>query len=456
MKTRSQPLSVAALAGAAFLGLTVGFAKARAESSGEAVKLRLELDRPVLPTGPAQRAVIKVSFDAARRVRPEFRPPVNLCLVIDRSGSMNGDKIEKAKAAAIEAVRRLGPDDVFSLVAYNNGVQTLVPARCVGNRVGLEEAIRSIRAGGGTALYGGVTQGAAALRTFTEDRRYVHRMILLSDGLANVGPSSPDDLARLGGSLLREGISVTTIGMGLDYNEDLMARLAQRSDGNTYFVESSRDLAGIFNAELGDVLSIVARSVVLHIEFPEGVRPLAFVGRDGVIRGQTAEVTLNQLYAGQEKFALVEVEVAPSSAGSEREVARARLSFEDGLDRRPVTLRASGKASFTASEREVIASANHRVQADYARNLTVVAKDAAVELVDDNRREEAARVLRQRSAELERMAHVYGNAEVQAVVAANKQEADRLESAGLDKAARKSYRAESVQVKNQQTVPTGR
>lgn len=456
MKTCSQPLLVAALAGAAFLGLTVGFAKPQADSSGEAVELRLELDRPVLPTGSAQRAVIKVSFDGARRVRPETRPPVNLSLVIDRSGSMNGDKIEKAKAAAIEAVRRLGPDDVFSLVAYNNGVETLVSARRVGNRTGLEEAIRSIRASGGTALYGGVTQGAAELRTFTEDRRYVHRLILLSDGLANVGPRSPDDLARLGGSLLREGISVTTIGVGLDYNEDLMTRLAQRSDGNTYFVESSRDLAGIFNAELGDVLSIVARSVVLRMEFPEGVRPLAFVGRDGVIRGQNAEVTLNQLYAGQEKFALVEVEIAPSSAGSEREVARARLTFENALDLRPVTLRASGKATFTAHERDVIASANHRVQADYARNITVMAKDAAVELVDDNRRDEAARVLRQRSAELEKMARVYGNAEVQAVVVENKQEADRLESAGLDKATRKSYRAESVQVKNQQSVSTSR
>lgn len=454
MITRSHHRSVAALAGAAFLCLTVGFANPQADSRGEAVRLRLELDRPVLPAGSMQRAVIKVSFDGVRLVRSETRPPVNLSLVIDRSGSMNGEKIEKAKAAAIAAVRRLGPEDVFSLVTYNNRVETLVAARSVGNCAGLEEAIRSIHAGGGTALYGGVAQGAAELRKFTEDPRYVHRLILLSDGLANVGPSSPDDLARLGGSLLREGISVTTIGVGLDYNEDLMTRLAQRSDGNTYFVASSRDLVGIFNAELGDVLSVVARRVVLSIEFPEGVRPLAFVGREGSIRGQHAEVALNQLYAGQEKFALVEVEIEPSMTGDGREVAWARLTYDDPLDHRSVTLRAKGRVAFTAIERDVLVSANHRVQADYARNITAMAKDAAVALVDDDRRDEAARVLRQRSAELEAMARVYGNADVQAMVVANKQEADRLESAGLDKAARKTYRAESAQIRNQQSGST--
>ena len=74
------------------------------------------------------------------------------------------------------------------------------------------------------------------------ESEYVHRIILLSDGQANVGPSSPGDLGRLGAALLKEGISVTTIGVGTNYNEDLMARLSQKSDGNTYFAEAERDL----------------------------------------------------------------------------------------------------------------------------------------------------------------------------------------------------------------------
>jgi len=450
MKTFLLSRFTAALACASFL--VPAFVSSAKNPAPEAVELRLELDRPLLPSGGTERAVIRVSLDGIRLPRPQTRPPVNLALVIDRSGSMGGDKIEKAKAAAIEAVRRLSPDDVFSLVAYNNEVETLVPSRCVGNGAGLEAAIQSILAGGGTALYGEVTQGAAELRKYTEDRRYVHRLILLSDGLANVGPSSPQDLARLGSSLIQEGISVTTIGVGLDFNEDLMTQLAQKSDGNTYFVASSRDLVGIFNAELGDVLNIVARSVVLTLEFPEGVRPLAFVGREGTIRGQGAEFTLNQLYGGQEKFALIEVEIASAAAGTEREVARARLTFEDAVAGRAVTVKAAGAVRYTASEKEAVKAANRSVQVDYARNVTAMIKDDVVVLVDAQRKEEAARQFLARNRELEKMATTYGNAEVKSVVSANVAEAERIARDGLDNAARKTYRAENAQVKSQQAV----
>jgi Ca-activated chloride channel family protein len=301
-----------------------------------------------------------------------------------------------------------------------------------------------------------VSCGAAELRKHIEDNRCVNRVILLSDGLANVGPSSPEELGRLGHSLMKEGNSVTTIGLGLGYNEDLMARLAQRSDGNTYFVENSSDLPRIFAAELGDVLSIVARRVVIEIEFPEGVRPLAFVGREGLIRGQHAELTLSQLYGGQEKFALIEVEVSPSEAGSEREIARANVSYEDALNRRTTTLTAQRKVQFSSDRKLVITSADHRVQADYAVNLLAVAKDQAIELVDKGRKEEAAGLLRQRTDELKKIGDVYNNATVQSFAAAAAPEAERIKRDGLDNAKRKSYRAESQQVKTQQNSSSTR
>ena len=423
-----------------------------AKSSSEAVRLRIELDLPVLSADRTERAVIKIALDGLRLPRPEARPPVNLTLVIDRSGSMSGEKIQHAKAAAIEAVRRLGADDVFSLVTFDHEVETLVPATRVGDCRVIEARIRSIVARGNTAIYGGVTQGAAELRKHLEDRRFTHRLVLLSDGLANNGPSSPDDFARLGTALGREHISVSTIGVGLDYNEDLMTRLARRSDGNTYFVSSSRDLPAIFNAELGDVLNVVARRVVVTVEFPVGVRPLEFVGREGVIRGQRAEFELNQLYGGQEKFALVEVEVASTRAGVEREVASATVVFEDALTQRSVKVDARGFARFTAVEREVVAAANRQVQTDYAVNVTAEAKDQAVLLVDSNRRDEAARQLRARTAELEKMATVYANPAVSELSASNKKEADRLEREGLSNEGRKAYRADAAQAKSQQSA----
>ncbi|MBI2813304.1 MAG: VWA domain-containing protein [Opitutae bacterium] len=437
----------------ALSGATSLFCKSAAE---QPVRLRVDVDRGVLPAGSTEKAVVKIGLDCLRLPPRSARPPVNLALVIDRSGSMSGDKIERAREAALELVRRLAPDDVISIVAYDTQVETLVPARRVGNARGLEAAIRSIEAAGNTALHGGVMRGAAEVRRHIEDGRYVNRVILLSDGLANVGPSSPEELGRLGHSLMKEGISVTTIGLGLGFNEDLMTRLASRSDGNTYFVENSDDLPGIFNQELGDVLNVVARRVVIEIDFPAGVRPVNFVGREGSIRGQKAELTLNQLYGGQEKFALIEVEVSPEQAGAEREIARARVSYDDAVNQRAGSATAQRTVSFSADEKIVVKSADHQVQADYAANLMALAKDTAIALVDSGRKSEAAALLRQRAGELKELGSVYANSAVSAAASAAEPEAARLERDGLDNARRKSYRTDSQQVKNQQSSAASR
>ena len=448
-------LLAAALMGALLSAVSAHSRQPADDAGTEPVRLRVDVDRTILPAETTEKAVIKIALDGMRLPRRELRPPVNLALVIDRSGSMAGDKIQNAREAALEAVRRLGPDDIVSLIAYDTNVQTLVSAQRVGNGRRLETAIRSLEVGGNTALYGGVTRGASEVRKNLEDRRYVNRVILLSDGLANVGPSSAEELGRLGTSLMKEGISVTTIGLGLGFNEDLMTRLALRSDGNTYFVENSSDLSRIFTAELGDVLNVVARRVVIEIEFPEGVRPIMFVGRDGSIRGQKAELTLNQLYGGQEKFALVEVEVSPARSGAEREIVRARVSYEDALNQRTTTLTARRTVQFSSNRTVVIGSANHKVQSDYAVNVMAVAKDEAVALVDANRRDEAAARLRVRSEQFKTMGEVYQNREVQSLAAAAAPEADRLEREGLTNAERKIYRADNAQVRGQQSSGGG-
>lgn len=452
MKRLALSLCAVALGGAMSLAFASRMPLNPTGEAADPVRLRVDVDRTVLPSDSPEKAVVKIALDCLPPPRRNLRPPVNLALVIDRSGSMSGDKIAKAREAALEAVRRLGPDDIVALIAYDSRVETLVPAQRVGDGRRLEQAIRGLEAGGNTALHGGVTRGAEEVRRNLEDRRFVNRVILLSDGLANVGPSTPEELGRLGAMLVRDGISVTTIGLGLGYNEDLMTRLAQRSDGNTYFVEHSGDLPRIFAGELGDVLNVVARRVVIEIVFPAGVRPIHFVGRDGVIRGQRAELSLNQLYGGQEKFALIEVEVAPNAPGADLEIARAEVRYENALNQRSASLSAARRVQFSASRTAVVGSANHRVQADYAANVLAVAKDEAVALVDANRRDQAAAVLRQKAAELKVMGETYGNARVGALAAPAAPEADRIEREGLDNAGRKIYRAESMQTRSQQSV----
>jgi Ca-activated chloride channel family protein len=414
------------------------------------VRLRLELDRPVLPADSRETVILKVALDGSREPHVR-RAPVNLALVIDKSGSMGGDKIARAREAALEAVRRLSRDDLVSLVVYDNGVRTLVPARRVGDGEALAAAIEGITADGGTNLHGGVVAGAAELRKHIEEG-YTHRVLLLSDGLANVGPQTPEALGSLGATLVREGISVTTIGLGLDFNEDLMTRLARRSDGNTYFVANGRDLSRIFNEELGDVLSVVARRVVIEIDFPEGARPVRVVGREGRVEERRVVVELNQLYGGQEKYALVEVELDPvaCSAAASRRVATACVRYEDAATARPARSEASVTARYTESREKVVAAANHRVQTDYAANRIAEAREEAVALADAGRRFEAAERLREVGGSLSAMGAAYNNSAVVAAAAPVAPEAAKVEADGFSNEERKDARAKAQQTYSQQ------
>jgi Ca-activated chloride channel family protein len=228
--------------------------------------LDVAVSHPYLSADKTQTAYLRVALTGFGLVPERWnRSPVNVAIVIDKSGSMSGEKIEKAKDAAIMAVRRLSSNDIVSVVTYDSTVNVVVPATRVSDKHNIVRMIQRIRAGGTTALFGGVSKGAREVRKFIGPER-VNRIILLSDGLANVGPSSPAELGSLGASLAKEGISVTTIGLGLHYNEDLMTMLAYKSDGNHYFAEHAAELAEIFDSEFGQVLSVVAQDIDIKIQ----------------------------------------------------------------------------------------------------------------------------------------------------------------------------------------------
>lgn len=449
MKTRNREQTMRAVMAAMAAGFAMAAATAAGIGTGDAVTCRVELDRGVLPAGQAQKAVLKISLEGVAPAVKRDRPPVNLAIVLDKSGSMQGEKIARAREAAIEAVRRLDANDIVSLVVYDSGVRTLSPARAVGKAGDIEDLIRGIEANGNTALFGGIGEAASELRKNLEPR-YVHRAILLSDGLANVGPSSPEELGRLGAALIKEGISVTTVGVGTDYNEDLMARLARSSDGNTYFVRESADLVRIFLEELGDVLTVVAKKVRIEIDFDGGAKPIAVLGREGRITHGKAEVTLGQLYGGQEKFALIEVEIPAGEAGAARGVATARVTFEDALSGKQGAVGAAATAKFSADETEVASAVNRPVRKAYEMNLNAAVQEEVIDLADQGKHKEAARRLAESAANLRQAGEKFGDPELGEKAQEMEQQARELESAGMSSVSRKAMRADSLQTINQQ------
>lgn len=335
------------------------------------------------------------------------RAPVNVAIVIDRSGSMSGDKIERAKEAATTAVELLGSNDIVSVITYDDSVDVLVPATKASERNEIFQAIRKIQPGGSTALFAGVSKGASEVRKFI-DKEKVNRVILLSDGLANVGPSSPGELGSLGYSLIKEGVSVSTIGLGLDYNEDLMTRLADRSDGNHAFVERSADLTSIFKKEFRDILSVAAQNVEITIRLQEGFRPIRAIGRDVDIHGQTVVATLNQIYSDQEKYLLLEVEAPSIEAGRTKEIANVDVSYTNMSSKAKDKLSSSVGVTFTKSSDEVFKSSNKGTLEGYYSQLANENSQKAIQYRDEGRVDDAKKVLKQNMEDLNSQAQTYG------------------------------------------------
>jgi Ca-activated chloride channel family protein len=393
-----------------------------ADAGSENVDIRLS--QPILAAGSGQSVYLKIglSVDADQG----FRAPVNLAVVVDRSGSMQGEKLARAKEAAAVAVNRLHPDDIVSVVAYDDTVEVLLPATRVADRSRLLATIETLRPGGSTALFAGVSVGAAEVRKFL-DRGMVNRVILLSDGLANVGPDSPAELGDLGASLKKEGIAVSTIGLGLGYDEDLMARLAGRSDGNHAFVEHPRDLARIFDLEFGDALSVTAQEVVVRIECAPGARPVRVLGRDAEIAGRVATVSLNQLYDAHEQYVLLELEAPPGEAGEARSLAEVDWSYlRMGADPATVSGRRAVEAAYSADPERVLSSEDPAVMVAVVEQIATEQNRLALDLRDQGLIGEAELLLQQNVVYLEDKAQQLDSEILQEIVLENKEDAEAI------------------------------
>ena len=369
---------------------------------------------------------LRVGLRGFKLVSERDRAPVNVAIVLDRSGSMSGEKLERAKEAAIMAVERLRADDIVALITYDDIIDVVVPATKVSDKDQIIRAIRSVGARGSTALFAGVSRGASEVRKFFEKNR-VNRVILLSDGQANVGPSSPDELGSLGASLGREGVSVSTVGLGLGYNEDLMTRLAGRSDGNHFFAENSTDLTRVFARELGDILSVVARDVDIRITCPAGFRPLRVIGRHADIHGQTVVVPLSQVYADQEKYVMLEVEVPEGRAGETLEAAKVEVSYANLRSRRQDHITRAASIVFSDSADEVARSVDRAAMEAYYTQLTIDSNTRALALRDANKKAEAQELLRSNASVLSQKSVEYNIPSLNDTANQYQQQADSMD-----------------------------
>lgn len=408
----------------------------------------------VLKADTKQSAWVRVGVTGSELKRTGERPPVNLAIVLDRSGSMQGEKITRAREAAADALSLLDSRDIVSIVAYDSGVEVLVPATKLTDRESVVAAIRRIQANGNTALFAGVSKGAAEVRKFAQ-KEYVNRIILLSDGLANVGPSSPAELGSLGTSLKKENISVSTLGLGLGYNEDLMVQLAGHSGGNHQFIENASELVDIFRREFDDVLSVVAQEVDLTITIPEGIRPVRVLGNEADIDGQQVVTRLSQIYSRQTRYVVLELELPASAADTQIDVASVDLSSLNMSSGTKEHQQASAHVCFSNSDAEVAGSLNKAVMADVVALIASEKNKLATQLLDQGDLLGCRRVLMENSLYLQSNGTLLNSDSLTDLSISNGLQLKALEGAASPQApgavtARKNMRALQINVDQQQ------
>lgn len=231
----------------------------------------------VHPLRPGVRADGPTTLDVLLRIVPPIpdaigeRPALNIGLVLDRSGSMGGEgKLPYALAAARLLIEQLTPRDRVSLTIFDDAVQTLAPSAPATDRQRLLEMLPGIHPGGSTALHDGWREGVAQVQPHVQPQA-LDRVLLLTDGLANVGEVNPDVIATGVKQAALQGVSTSAMGVGADYNEDLLEAMARSGDGNYYYIQSPDQLPAMFQTELLGLMALVGRQATLAIELAPGV-----------------------------------------------------------------------------------------------------------------------------------------------------------------------------------------
>jgi Ca-activated chloride channel family protein len=321
-----------------------------------------------------------VDVPSAARV---VHAPVAVSLVIDTSGSMSGAKIEHARLAARELVEHLSDGDLVSVETFSDDARERVPPTVLGpaTRGAVLASIASIAANGGTNMFDGLRAGES--RALGAPSRYpVRRVIVVSDGMANVGPSSPDILGQLAARGADRGVQVTAIGVGLEYDERTLNALAVRSSGRLYHLGEPREMESILARELDLLESTMATDAVVEIVPAPGVQLLGVEGARADREGEALRVPLGSMFGGQHRELAVRVRVtSPGEANGARALASVRLRFRDpgdgGLERlQEVVARYETTTDATAVERRANARTRAIVSMQDAAQIAVRAAQA--------------------------------------------------------------------------------
>lgn len=293
-----------------------------------AISVEVTLGSPIVLTGGEGTVYARIRVGTLTRpLRP--RGAVNVALAMDTSGSMEGAAIEEARRAALHVIDALNDGDYLAVVVFHSKAEVLLPSTELSDevRADVKRRIAAMTARGTTDMDGGLGAAMREVRAHFAPKG-VNRVVLLGDGIPNRA-ASLEVAARHAGET---GIAITTLGLGLDYDEILMGNIAQLSGGRFQYIESADKVAAFFQDELQRLDAVYARRASAHLTPGPGVRIESVVGSEGPSAGGAAYVPLGDIARGDSRDIIVRMAVTPRKAGVPIELLDAVITFDDALE----------------------------------------------------------------------------------------------------------------------------
>jgi Ca-activated chloride channel family protein len=374
-------------------------------TAGKTLLVSGRLGHKILPADADSQTFVFADVSGDVNAKATTGAPLDLAIAIDRSGSMSGKKLDNALAAARTAINRLRDGDVVSVMVYNTNVETLVQPTVI-DAASRERALKAI---GHPAAMGDTCISCALLEAQNLLRgreSMVGRVLLLSDGVATAGVRDQAGFERIAEDTRALGASISTIGVGVDYDERVMASLARASNGDHFFVASPTDLASIFDKEMDSLQKTVAARAELVVDLAPGVVAEQVFDRTTASTdlGSQVVVPLGTFGAGEHKTVLIKVRVPRGQAG-ERPVAQVRLRYDDLVTGKDGSCDGALVAQLSSDPAQ-LTPLDAIVSARLSSTETAEALEEANQLFRNGQTAQAQEVLRRREAELRPMAHM--------------------------------------------------